>query len=705
MRAARGDSVRRASVVIRTARAIRLLAPILLVQGVHAAAQLAPPRLLSQQHPNLHPTPSGTTTPTPSPSGQYHPQPGSTVSSEGLPWSSRLGARLAVSNRCDRLSFVSTVRSCALRPLRHQEHLRTRRRRRSSRRVHHINDSAPQEQGKPAAGACTFVMGASSSRSSSLSSHQRSALIGGADDSKKGSVGLKSGYGAAPSTTLLRGAASPLGELDPEDPSFAAGGLGAEDDDEPDSGGHGGDEDGDALAEADEAKKSKNEGLTGQILSLAVPALVALSVDPLMSAVDTAYIGRLGAGLGGGEIGLGALALNTSIFTFSFYIFGFLATVPTPFVASARAKGDNAGAARLVGQLLTAALALGLTLMAFLEFFGPEMLHLLGATEVNEDQALLFLRTRAISAPAVLMMTVGNGAFRGFLDTKTPLLIGLGANLVNFVLDPLLIFKLGMGLQGAAIATVSAEWSGAAAFLIVLAMKDPTIRLRKVSLPKSREGWEEGKAVLTSSAAVFGRTVALQAALGIACAFAARVGPSSVAAHQVASQLYILLAFASDSLAVAVQCLVADRLGAGLITDAREVAGRVLLFSLAWGLGLLILFQVFGDVLPLIFTSNREVLTAIAPVIAVVGLLQPLNAFVFVGDGILQGTQDFVYEALTMAVSASLLPGYVWLHGYLGGGETTLLDVWVGLVMMQCCRSLTFTFRHFLDPKGPLAAP
>ncbi|CAM9373094.1 unnamed protein product, partial [Hapterophycus canaliculatus] len=38
----------------------------------------------------------------------------------------------------------------------------------------------------------------------------------------------------------------------------------------------------------------KNKGLTGQILSLAVPALVALSVDPLMSAVDTAYIGRLG---------------------------------------------------------------------------------------------------------------------------------------------------------------------------------------------------------------------------------------------------------------------------------------------------------------------------------------------------------------------------------------------------------------------------
>lgn len=49
--------------------------------------------------------------------------------------------------------------------------------------------------------------------------------------------------------------------------------------------------------------KSKNEGLTEQILSIAIPALVALSVDPLMSAVDTAYIGRLSADHpGGGEV-------------------------------------------------------------------------------------------------------------------------------------------------------------------------------------------------------------------------------------------------------------------------------------------------------------------------------------------------------------------------------------------------------------------
>lgn len=56
-----------------------------------------------------------------------------------------------------------------------------------------------------------------------------------------------------------------------------------------------------------------------------------------------------------------------------------------------------------------------------------------------------------------------------------------------------------------------------------------------------------------------------------------------------------------------------------------------------------------------------------------------------------------------MAVSASSLPVYILLHGYVTGDQATLLDVWVGLVIMQSCRSLTFTFRHFRDRRGPLA--
>ena len=87
-------------------------------------------------------------------------------------------------------------------------------------------------------------------------------------------------------------------------------------------------------------------------------------------------------------------------------------------------------------------------------------------------EAEAYLRVRALSAPAALVGTVAVGAFRGLLDTKTPLLVSGGANLVNLALDPILIFGFGpvpaFGVAGAAAATTAAEWIAAAAFWALL---------------------------------------------------------------------------------------------------------------------------------------------------------------------------------------------------------------------------------------------
>ncbi len=65
-------------------------------------------------------------------------------------------------------------------------------------------------------------------------------------------------------------------------------------------------------------------------------------------------------------------------------------------------------------------------------------------------------------------MTVGQGAFRGLQDMRTPLAITLAANGINLALDTLLIVVLGWGVKGAATATTTAEWVAALAYLGVL---------------------------------------------------------------------------------------------------------------------------------------------------------------------------------------------------------------------------------------------
>src|SRR5690606_28383036 len=196
-----------------------------------------------------------------------------------------------------------------------------------------------------------------------------------------------------------------------------------------------------------------------EILALAVPALGALAADPLVSLVDTAYVGRLGV------VPLAALGVNVSIFGLAFLVFNFLAYGTTPMVARAVGSGDRVRAGRLAVEALTLAVVAGAMATAVLQLLAVPIVRAMGATGELVAPAVEYLRIRALAGPAVLIITASNGIFRGWQDTRTPFLVALVVNAVNLVLDPILIFGVGLGLRGAAIATVVAQWTGAAAFL------------------------------------------------------------------------------------------------------------------------------------------------------------------------------------------------------------------------------------------------
>ena len=90
------------------------------------------------------------------------------------------------------------------------------------------------------------------------------------------------------------------------------------------------------------------------ILAFALPALGALAADPLVSVVDTAFVGRLGTEA------LGALGVNAGIFSLAFLVFNFLAYGTTPLVATALGDGRRAEAGRLVSAALGIAVVLGM---------------------------------------------------------------------------------------------------------------------------------------------------------------------------------------------------------------------------------------------------------------------------------------------------------------------------------------------------------
>ncbi|MFO7588044.1 MAG: MATE family efflux transporter [Gemmatimonadota bacterium] len=429
-----------------------------------------------------------------------------------------------------------------------------------------------------------------------------------------------------------------------------------------------------------------------EILALAVPALGALAADPLVSIVDTIFVGRLGV------VPLAALGVNASLFSLAFVVFNFLAYGTTPLVARAVGRGDRDEAGRVVVQALTVAALAGIVSVTVLQLFAGPILAAMGASGELRGEALPYLRIRAFAGPAVLLITAGHGAFRGYQDTRTPLVVTIGLNIVNLALDPLFIFGFGWGLEGAALATLIAQWSGALWFLDLL------LRRRREALGVARglPAPRDLLPFLRVGGELIVRTLALIGTLTLATAIATRVGTVAVAAHQVCSQLWLLLALVVDSLAVAAQAMVAKYRGAGDGIAPRSASDRLLLWGLGTGLALAALFQALEPVLPRLFTDDPAALAAVRSIYPFIVVMQPLNALVFVWDGIFLGLEEFRFVAAQMVGSAIAAGAVLLLVLPLGWG---LAGVWWGIVTLMAVRAATLGWRYFGPFPGATVSP
>ena len=414
-----------------------------------------------------------------------------------------------------------------------------------------------------------------------------------------------------------------------------------------------------------------------EILGLAVPATLALAADPLLSLVDTALVGRLGS------VPLAALGIDTAVFTTVFFGFNFLTYGTTAAVARRRGADDLEGASRYAVQALWLALGLGLLASAVLLVAAPVIVRLMGATPEVAGPAIVYLRIRAAAAIAVLVVQVGHGTFRGLHDTKTPLVVSVVANVVNGLVSWVLIYPLGMGVAGAALGTVVAEVGAGLAFL-VLGVR----RLRPASMGIDRTAMRE---IVRISRDLFLRTVSLLTGLLITTAIAARMGVVVVAAHQIARELWTMLALVLDGFAIAGQAMIASALGAGDPQRAIAQSRRLVAWGLAGGIVIGVGYLALAGVLPGVFTTDRSVLALVAGVWGLIALLQPIGGVVFVLDGILMGAGDFRFLLFSTAAAAlgALVPVGLLAVAFDWG----LQGVWAGMAAMMLVRLVTIVWR------------
>lgn len=444
-----------------------------------------------------------------------------------------------------------------------------------------------------------------------------------------------------------------------------------------------------------EAVKIDELGL--EILSIALPAALALAADPIASLVNTAFVGRLGS------VELAAVGVSATVFNLVSKLFNVpLLNVTTSFVAEEQALFSEEGIEssqmgqgvdvdggqrkELLPSVSTSlALAAGIGCVEAVALFlgSGYLMNILGISVDSPMRipAEKFLSMRAVGAPPIVIALAAQGIFRGFKDTKTPLYaIGVG-NLVNAMLDAILMFFLGLGINGAAIATVISEYL----ILFILLWK------LNENFSFTAPNIDGGRLLqyLKAGGLLIARTVGVLVTMTLATSIVAKEGPIKMAGHQICLQIWLAISLLTDALALAGQALLAGVYSQGNYEQARQIIYKVLQIGLLTGTGLAVtLFLGFGTFLSLFSTDPEVLKVAISGLLFVAGS-QPMNAIAFVLDGLYYGVSDFRYAAYSMVISSLLSSLFMLLAAPVFG----LGGVWTGLFLFMTFRVIAGIWR------------
>ncbi len=426
------------------------------------------------------------------------------------------------------------------------------------------------------------------------------------------------------------------------------------------------------------------------LVGLAVPAVATLIADPLMGLVDTAVVGRIGAAELGG-LGLAVAVLSAVAWAFNFLVYG-----TTTSVGRALGAGDADAARRRVRAAVRAALVLGMSVGIVLWMVAPTLLGALGAVDALIGPGSDYLRVRAIGVPFLMLTFVGHGAFRGASDTRTPLIVAIGSNVLNAVLTVLLVGPF--GIIGVAAATVAAEAAAVAAFVVLL----PRAGVARTGLLRDRASSADGasiaagsdlaevRALLRVGRDLFLRTGGLTLGLLAVSAAAARTGVVTAAAHQVLFQVMMLGSFTLDGLAVAGQATVSTALGRGERDEAAALGRTTALLGAAGGALTAGLLLVVSGIVPRLLTDDAVVLDAVASAWWLLALGHLITGVVFALDGVMMGAEDYRYLRDTTVLAALVGGSAAQIVASAGG---TLLDLWWCVQALMLVRFMALVWR------------
>ena len=335
------------------------------------------------------------------------------------------------------------------------------------------------------------------------------------------------------------------------------------------------------------------------LLRLSVPTVCAQLINMLYNIVDRIYIGHMP---GDGSLALTGVGICMPIIMFVSAFAALIGAGGAPRASIFMGQGNHAAAEKTLGGCFTLQTIVSLIMTALLILFAEPMLMAFGASENTIAYASDYMSIYALGT-AFVQLTLSMNAYitaQGF--AKVGMLTVLIGAALNIALDPLFIFAFGMGVRGAALATILSQGVSCIWVVSFLCSKKSTIRIRRENLRV------EGKIVLPCIALGAAPFIMQSSESIISVCFNSSLlrygGDIAVGAMTILTSVMQFAMLPLQGLSQGAQPITSFNYGAKNSARVKQTFRLLLMVSLIYSCSLWALIQLFPQVFASIFSPD-----------------------------------------------------------------------------------------------------
>ncbi len=396
------------------------------------------------------------------------------------------------------------------------------------------------------------------------------------------------------------------------------------------------------------------------ILSLAIPSIVSNVTVPLLGLVDLAIAGHIGSARF-----IAAISVGSMIFNVIYWLMGFLRMGTSGMTGQAYGACDTYGIKLLLRRSLSLSLVIAATFLLLQWPLREVSLAMIHPSADVWSLASTYFNIVIWGAPAMLSLYSLNGWYIGMQDTRVPMFVAIFQNIVNIIASLVFVFAFGMNIDGIALGTLVAQWSGVLLSLLLLRGKLRRLDLTFANASATSKNNYSWRVFFHTDRDIFLRTLCLVAVNFAFTAMGARQGDLMLAVNTLLMTFFTLFSYVMDGFAFAGEALSGKFFGACDHQGLRVVVNRLLT---RWGLSLSLVFTIAyvfgGSMLISLLTDDVVVRKAVVEYEMWVWLLPIVGFAAFVYDGVFIGltaTRGMLLSSFTASMAFFLILGMTYI--------------------------------------------